>query len=103
MKKKIFLYAVLTAFTISCATGLPDPIVAPGPEELNSSNTSFEELGLTVSNLVTGLDTPWDLVWGPDDYIWVTKRPGLISRIDPETGNLTRIADITVYERGKAA
>ncbi|MFP4442965.1 MAG: PQQ-dependent sugar dehydrogenase [Spirochaetia bacterium] len=102
MKKKIFLYAVLTALTISSATGLPDPVTSPGPRKLDAESTTFEKLGLSVSNLVTGLDTPWDLVWGPDDYIWVTERPGLISRIDPETGNLTRIADITVYERGES-
>jgi glucose/arabinose dehydrogenase len=102
MKKKIFLYAVLTAFTVSCATGLPDPIAAPGPRELNSSSAAFDELGLSVTNLVTGLDTPWDLVWGPDGYIWVTERPGRISRVDPQTGELFMIKDISVYERGES-
>lgn len=30
---------------------------------------------------------PWDLVYGSDDYLWVTEREsGTVSRIDPETG-----------------
>src|SRR5688572_30169968 len=33
-----------------------------------------------------GLDTPWEICWGPDNWIWYTERFGRISRINPETG-----------------
>lgn len=39
--------------------------------------------GFTATVVVTGLDTPWDLVWGPDGMIWVSERGGRISRVDP--------------------
>ena len=42
--------------------------------------------GLRVETVVTGLDTPWDLAWGPDGQIWVTERGGRVSRVNPATG-----------------
>ncbi len=76
--------------------------MTPGPQELSGQNSTFEELGLTVSNLVTGLDTPWDLVWGPDGFIWVTERPGSVSRVNPDTGERIPVEDINIYERGES-
>lgn len=48
---------------------------------------------LTESDLVTGLQLPWEILWGPDDYIWCTTRPGLVLHIDPATGNYETILD----------
>lgn len=37
--------------------------------------------------LTSNLDAPWDMVWGPDNYLWVTERKAAsIDRIDPITG-----------------
>jgi len=37
--------------------------------------------------LISGLDAPWDMVWGPDNYIWVTERKTKsILRINPANG-----------------
>lgn len=46
---------------------------------------------LTQSDVVTGITQPWEILWGPDDYIWCTTRPGRVLRIDPETGNYTTV------------
>lgn len=48
---------------------------------------------LTEYDLVTGLVLPWEILWGPDDYIWATTRPGLVLRIDPASGNYNVILD----------
>lgn len=48
---------------------------------------------LTESNLATGINLPWEILWGPDDYIWCTTRPGKLLRIDPNTGNYTTVLD----------
>jgi glucose/arabinose dehydrogenase len=48
---------------------------------------------LTESNLVTGLTLPWEMIWGPDDFIWCTTRPGKVLHIDPANGNYTVILD----------
>ena len=37
--------------------------------------------------LTDGLDMPWEMLWGPDNMLWVTERHGLqITRVDPRTG-----------------
>jgi glucose/arabinose dehydrogenase len=54
--------------------------------------------GLRVETLVAGLDTPWDLTWGPDDHIWVTERPGIISRVNPANGEIAEVGRIDVVE-----
>lgn len=33
-----------------------------------------------------GISRPWEILWGPDDHIWMTERNGRISRVDPKTG-----------------
>ena len=49
---------------------------------------------LTERDVVTGLDIPWDIEWGPDDHIWFTERAGKVKRVNPVTGNTTTILDI---------
>ena len=51
---------------------------------------------LTAQNLITktiasNLDTPWEILWGPDNYIWVSERLGKISRINPNTGEISEV------------
>ncbi|PKL80794.1 MAG: quinoprotein glucose dehydrogenase [Ignavibacteriae bacterium HGW-Ignavibacteriae-4] len=43
----------------------------------------------------TGLNTIWEIIWGPDDYLWVTERQGRVQRINPETGEMQQVLDIT--------
>ncbi|MFM1931865.1 MAG: hypothetical protein RL226_1168 [Bacteroidota bacterium] len=50
---------------------------------------------LTEFDLVTGIQIPWEILWGPDDAIWVTERRGKVLRLDPETGNYTTVLDKT--------
>ena len=42
---------------------------------------------IDTNTIATDLDTPWEILWGPDDKIWITEREGIVSRIDPESGN----------------
>lgn len=37
--------------------------------------------------LTDGLDMPWEMLWGPDNMLWVTERHGQrITRVNPQTG-----------------
>lgn len=50
-------------------------------------------------DVITGLDTPWEILWGPDGFIWMTERGGTVSRVNPTTGAKSVIATIgDVYE-----
>jgi aldose sugar dehydrogenase len=50
---------------------------------------------VTEYDLVTGVQIPWELLWGPDAFLWCTERAGKILRIDPATGNFTVALDHT--------
>jgi aldose sugar dehydrogenase len=47
------------------------------------------------SVLISGLNFPWEILWGPDNFIWMTERGGKISRINPETGDVIPVITIS--------
>ncbi len=58
---------------------------------------------VSIRTVATGLDTPWEILWGPDGWLWVTERAGRISRIHPETGQQQVIATLSdVHEQGES-
>jgi glucose/arabinose dehydrogenase len=73
----------------------------------NTNNFALEEEkeaapGIKVRVLVSNLDHPWEIIWGPDDNIWITERKGKISRLDPKTGKVTPLFTIPdVRSRGE--
>ncbi len=44
---------------------------------------------IEISVLTDKLSMPWELVWGPDNRIWMTEKSGRISRVDPSTGEVS--------------
>jgi glucose/arabinose dehydrogenase len=53
---------------------------------------------ITHYPIAEGLRIPWGIVWGPDNWLWVTERYGRVSRINPETGE-----QITLLRLGNVA
>ena len=41
------------------------------------------------------LNFPWEILWGPDNYIWFTEREGRVKRMNPQTGETTLVATIS--------
>lgn len=41
----------------------------------------------TRSELSTQLQIPWEILWGPDNFLWVTDSGGRVSRINPDNGD----------------
>ncbi len=55
-----------------------------------------------IRTVKTGLNYPWEILWGKDDHIWLTERPGRISKLDPKTGATVLSFTIDeVVERGE--
>ena len=46
------------------------------------------------TEIIDGLDVPWEMKWGPDGFIWITERDGIVSRINVDTGEKHVILDI---------
>ncbi|TGE14561.1 PQQ-dependent sugar dehydrogenase [Hymenobacter elongatus] len=71
-----------------------------------AQTTTFQVGATTVSvtPLATNLDIPWELIWGPDNFIWMTEHGGRISRVNPTSGQvlpLLTVPDVTrVSESG---
>ena len=43
--------------------------------------------GFTKRVVATGLADPYEVVWGPDDFLWITEKSGnRVTRVDPRTG-----------------
>ena len=57
-------------------------IAQDGPETVVRGTKQFRQ-----REVVTGLAGPWELTWGPDNWLWVTERTGKrITRVNPATG-----------------
>jgi PQQ-dependent dehydrogenase (s-GDH family) len=42
----------------------------------------------TSRTVADGLENPWDILWGPDDHLWITERTGFrVTRVNPVTGS----------------
>ena len=57
-----------------------------------------------VDTVYTGLDIPWEILYGPDGYIWTTERKGIVSRIDPVAKTKTVVLNLTasVYQASES-
>ena len=80
-------------FAGSCGTS---KAIADSPPDTNTPSAT-----VTVTTLAGGFDTIWDLAWAPDNTIWLTERPGIISRVNPASGAVTRMGTIAVSEIGE--
>jgi glucose/arabinose dehydrogenase len=74
MKKYIFLVCSLFSFGIFAQS------------EITIGTTTLQ-----VDTIISGLDIPWEIIYGPDDHIWTTERKGIVSRINPIDGSKTVI------------
>ena len=82
----IALAVLMGACSGARAEGLWEIVITPSGQRLR------------VEPVATNLDTVWDMVWAPDGEMWVTERPGRVSRIDVRTGRVTSVGEIDVVE-----
>ncbi|MGQ0538381.1 MAG: PQQ-dependent sugar dehydrogenase [Gemmatimonadaceae bacterium] len=90
---RLLTASVLTGSIAAVSCNDPDSLVAPGPGGTGDS--------IVTETVATGFDTIWELAWGPDNFIWVTERPGTISRVNPANGAKTEIGRVAVTEIGE--
>ncbi len=55
---------------------------------------------LGATTVLGGLDVPWEITWGPDNWIWFTEQTGTINSVNPNTGERKLILKIDeVYKK----
>lgn len=57
----------------------------------SQSTMMIGQTQVQVDTLVSGIDIPWEIVWGPDNHIWMTERRGRVSRVNPMNGQVNII------------
>lgn len=69
-------------------------LVLGSPMLMSQNTITVGNTVLTERDVATGLIIPWEVLWGPDDHLWVTERQGTVVRLDPNNGNMQTILDI---------
>jgi glucose/arabinose dehydrogenase len=83
MKKVSFIIFIVLIICIQCKKSGTNISPTPGDAIIKDSM------------IVQGLNFPWEILWGPDNFIWMTERGGKISRVNPATGAATPVFTIT--------
>lgn len=72
-------------FVVIAACGGDQPVVEERDEE--RGDVAPPAPSFTSRVVTTDLGFPWEVVWGPDDHLWVTERAGKrIVRVNPVNG-----------------
>ena len=72
-----------------------------GCDSATAGNSQPPNVELATDVVATGLDTVWELAWGPDGLIWMTERGGRVSRVNPLTGAVAVVGQVAVSEIGE--
>ena len=84
MKQAVIIWTLVAAFSAAVAT--QDPTVVTNPPERFSTRV-----------LISGLEGPWEVAWGPDQQLWITERTGRrVIRLNPADG--MRSVAVTIPE-----
>lgn len=81
MKKISFLIVLPLIGFINCKK-----TESPNPQPQQQQPTE-----ITDKILTSNLNHPWEILWGPDDFIWMTERGGRISRVNPANGQVSPV------------
>jgi len=90
MKKPFVLIICLLSIGICSITCSKD---SRSPGEKEEEDWPADSVRVVADQL----NHPWEILWGPDDHIWMTERGGRVSRIEAKTGAvqpLLTIADV---------
>lgn len=55
----------------------------------------LQDVSLKTRVIVANLSNPWEIIYGPDNFIWLTEKAGKISRVNPENGQVNALLTIT--------
>jgi PQQ-dependent dehydrogenase (s-GDH family) len=78
-------YSTLAPILVTCFAFSGSVLAQDGPDSVLRGTKQFSR-----KVVISGLDGPWELTWGPDRMLWVTERTGKrVTRVDPATGKST--------------
>jgi aldose sugar dehydrogenase len=101
MKRNIKWLAALAcvALVLGMAMTFPGTAFLPGPAVSQTDTIDLDSTRIGIKTIAAGQNAVWDLVWGPDNWIWFTDQDGKVSRLNPETGEIKTLLQIGDYYR----
>ncbi|MEQ7800948.1 PQQ-dependent sugar dehydrogenase [Pedobacter sp. ASV1-7] len=81
--------------SVSCYISLNFAAVGP------SVKSSTDSVKIGYSTIISNLDVPWEMIWGPDNTIWYSEQNGSISKVNPGNGEHKLMLKIGDYYRKK--
>src|SRR5688572_3971125 len=86
---------LLPAFAVVLLCACKKEQISPAEAE-SASLSKVENTGNIKTRVLNNtLNFPWEILWGPDNFIWFTEREGRVKKMDPASGQTTLIANIT--------
>ncbi len=65
---------------------------------LSISLAAQENEDYTHWDIAPNLNRPWEILWGPDDWLWYTERPGRVGRVNPSSGQRITLLELPEVE-----
>lgn len=84
---KLVIFIIIALFFIGADCKEKD-----APDTLQPIPPTYANIEAKI--LAPGLNYPWEILWGPDNFIWMTERGGKISRVDPVNGSVVPLFTI---------
>ncbi len=63
-------------------------------KEKNTTPPVLTDAQIDIKVLTENLSHVWEIAWGADNQLWITERGGKISRIDPQSGQISLVFSI---------
>ena len=76
-------------------------LVAPVTQKEPDQFIHLDSTTLALRVVKDQLVLPWDMVWGPDNWIWFSERGGSIKRIHPESGEVKLVHFVEGVHEGE--
>jgi glucose/arabinose dehydrogenase len=87
-------YSLLITVSVIALLACKKQINTSTTEDEIATHRNHDGKELQTRVIVNNLNFPWEIVWGPDNYIWMTERQGRVSRVNPRTGQVIPVATI---------
>lgn len=92
MKHSILILTISLIF-LSCTKENIDADISGEASALKSAQVNKGNIKTRVLN--NTLNYPWEILWGEDNMIWFTEREGRVKKMNPQTGVVTLVANIS--------
>src|SRR5690606_31690635 len=95
------LTGILLSALLACSTGSRQENDEQIFNQEVEHNIQLDSTILSVSVIADSLIVPWELVWGPDNWIWVSEERGTVYRVNPETGEKRLLLQLPIGKRSE--